>query len=150
MSNNRFSLMFGKFQYFLQLFQWIIQNKSDAATCNIWPNSAPFPKIVLRYFMVKLHQKCPFQDFGRCPKILDYTLYPQYKCFTFSKSLSSQKKNFFFHLENNHYWKLGKFTKFLGQNHRSFRNDLTLDLLQEKSPLLILRFTSIKVLSIKV
>ena len=35
MSNDRFSLMFGKFQYFLQLFQLIIQIKSDAATYNI-------------------------------------------------------------------------------------------------------------------
>ena len=96
--------------------------------------------------MVKLHQKCPFHDFGRCPKILDYTLYPQYK-----NALPSQKKNIFFHLEeNNHFRKLGKFTKFLGQNHRSFRYDLTLDLLQEKTPLLILRFTSNTVLSIKV
>ena len=77
--------------------------------------------------MVKLHQKCPFQDFGCFSKILDCTLYPQHK-----NALSSQKM-FFFHLENNHYWKLGNFTKFLGQNHSSFRNDLTLDLLQEKS-----------------
>ena len=29
--------------------------------------------------MVKLCQKCPFKDFGCCPKILDYTLYPQSK-----------------------------------------------------------------------
>ena len=41
--------------------------------------------------MVKLHQKCPFQDFGRFPKILDDTLYPQYK-----NALPSQKKLFFF------------------------------------------------------
>ena len=47
-----------------------------------------------------------------------------------------------------HYQKLGKFTKFLGHNHKLFRNDLTLELLQEKCPLpLTLRFTSIKVLT---
>ena len=47
--------------------------------------------------MVKLHQKCPFQDFGRCPKILDYTLYPQYKnALPSQKALSSQKKKNFF------------------------------------------------------
>ena len=55
--------------------------------------------------MVKLHQKCPFQDFGRCPKILDYTLFLQYKdALPSQKALSSQKKTLsFFHLENNHY-----------------------------------------------
>ena len=43
---------------------------------------------------------------------------------------------------------LGKFTKFLGHNHKWFRNDLTLELLQEKCPLpLTLRFTNIKVLN---
>ena len=55
--------------------------------------------------MVKLHQKCPFQDFGRCPKILDYTLHPQYEnALPSQKALSSQKLIiFFFQLENNHY-----------------------------------------------
>ena len=48
--------------------------------------------------MVKLHQKCRFQDFECCPKILDYTLYPQYKnALPSQKALSSQKLiNFFF------------------------------------------------------
>ena len=92
---------------------------------------------ILRYFMVKLHQKCHFQDFGCCPIILDCTLYPQYKnALPCQKALSSQKLIYIyiyiFHLENNHYWKLGKFTKFLGHNHKSFRKDLTLDLLGAK------------------
>ena len=47
-----------------------------------------------------------------------------------------------------HYQKLGKFTKFQGHNYKSFRNDFTLKLRQEKCPLpLTLRFTSIKVLN---
>ena len=39
--------------------------------------------------MVKLRQKCFLKDFGCCPKILDYTLYPQYK-----NALPSQKLMF--------------------------------------------------------
>ena len=86
--------------------------------------------------MVKRHQKSPFQDFGRCPKIVDFTLYPQYEnTLPTQKALSFQRLIYiFFHLENNPYSKLVKFIKFLGHNHKSFRNDLTLDLLQEKCP----------------
>ena len=79
--------------------------------------------------MVKHVQSTLLKDFGCCPKILDYTLYPQCK-----NALPSLLK-------------LGKFTKFLGNNNKWFRNDLTLELLQERCPLpLTLRFTSIKVL----
>ena len=51
--------------------------QSDAALCNIWQKSALFAKssVILRDFWVKPHKKCPFfEDSGRCPKILDYTL----------------------------------------------------------------------------
>ena len=50
--------------------------------------------------MVKLHQKCLFQDFGRCPKILDYTLYPKYEnALPSQKALCCQKLIYIFFTE---------------------------------------------------
>ena len=62
MSNSRFSLMLGEFQYFLQLFQGIIQKKSVSRSRTlslvIFDQALPFfPKqCYSRYFMVKLQQ----------------------------------------------------------------------------------------------
>ena len=52
MSNNRFLLMLGEFQYFLQLFQGIMQKKSVSRSRTlpllIFDQEVPFfPKIVL-------------------------------------------------------------------------------------------------------
>ena len=58
--------MLGEFQYFLQLFQGIIQKKSMSRTRTlplvICDKTVLFSKnsVILRYFMEKLRQKCPF------------------------------------------------------------------------------------------
>ena len=59
--------------------QGIIQKKSAPGSLTmplvISDKKALFSKdnVVLRYFWVKLCQKCLFKDSGHCPKILDYT-----------------------------------------------------------------------------
>ena len=98
MSNNSFLLIIGEFQYFLQLFQGIIQKKSVSRSRTLLlvicdKTVLFFQKIVLFYGISwKNYAK---SDFRRCLKILDYTLFPQYKnALSSQKALPSQKSIF--------------------------------------------------------